>query len=43
MEKIEEKLIYSTTNEFDVEQICQILKNNEIPFIKKDSGSGQYM
>lgn len=41
MEK--EILLFNSTDEYTIEQICIILKNNDIAFIKKDDGSGAYM
>ena len=38
-----EVLLYSSLDEYEIDQICAILKDNNIPFIRKDSGSGSYM
>ena len=35
--------IFSSTNEYEINQVCAILKDNNIPFIRKDYGSGSYM
>ena len=35
--------IFSSSNEYEINQVCSILSNNNIPFIKKDYGSGSYM
>ena len=42
-DNIVEKEIYKNTNEFLVLQICEILKENNIPFIRKDEGIGDYL
>lgn len=42
-DKIIEKEIYKNTNEILVLQICEILKENNIPFIRKDDGVGDYL
>lgn len=41
-EEIEVQLI-SNTDEIIIDQICDILKNNNIPYIKKYDGSGSYL
>lgn len=41
-EEIEIEL-FSTLNEYEIEQICTILTENSIPFVRKDDGSGSYM
>lgn len=38
-----ENLLFSTSNEYEINQICSILTENNIPFIKKNDGSGSYM
>ena len=38
-----EVLLFSSLDEYEIDQICAILKDNNIPFIRKDSGSGSYM
>ena len=35
--------IFSSSNEYEINQVCAILKDNNIPFIRKDYGSGSYM
>lgn len=42
-EKIEEVLLVSSMNDIIINQICAILNDNNIPFIKSDEGSGSYM
>lgn len=41
-EEIEIQLI-SSNDDYKINQICEILNQNEIPFIKKEDGSGSYM
>ncbi|MCI8470840.1 MAG: DUF2007 domain-containing protein [Clostridia bacterium] len=41
-EEIEIQL-FSTSNEYEINQICSILTENNIPFIRKNDGSGSYM
>lgn len=41
-EEIETQL-FSTSNEYEINQICSILTENNIPFIRKNDGSGAYM
>ena len=41
--KMEEKLIYSSTNKMEVDYICSILKEKNISFIKKTEGAGEYL
>ena len=35
--------IFSSSNEYEIAQVCSILSDNNIPFIRKDYGSGSYM
>lgn len=35
--------IFSSSNEYEINQVCSILGDNNIPFIRKDYGSGSYM
>ena len=35
--------IFSSSNEYEINQVCSILDDNNIPFIRKDYGSGSYM
>ena len=43
MENYKEVELYSGTNEYELSQIISILKENKIPFIKKQDGIGSYM
>ena len=44
MEKeITEKQLFSSSDEYTIEQVCAILENNNIPFIKRTDGSGSYI
>lgn len=40
---MEEKLVYSNTNITEVDYICSILEENNIAFIKKTEGAGDYL
>lgn len=40
---MQEKEIFESTEESIVIQACEILKENEIPFVRKDEGSGSYL
>ena len=40
---MEEKLVYSSTNTVEVDYICSILKENDIAFIRKTKGAGDYL
>ena len=40
---MEEKLVYSSTNAIETDYICSILKENDIPFVKKTDGVGDYL
>ena len=40
---MEEKKLFEDSDEFLVSQIEKILKENEIPYIRKDEGIGSYM
>ena len=42
-EKQEEIQLFSTTNEYEINQVCAILEENNIPYIRNDYGSGSYM
>ena len=35
--------IFSSSNEYEINQVCSILGDNNISFIRKDYGSGSYM
>lgn len=41
-EEIETQL-FSSSNEYEINQICSILTENNITFIRKNDGSGSYM
>ena len=41
--KIQEKQLFTSIDEYIIEQVCAILENNNIPFIKKIEGSGSYI
>jgi len=41
-EELEIKL-YSSLDEYEMKQISAILQENDIPYIRKDAGSGSYM
>ena len=40
---MEEKEVYSSSDEILVDQICQILKNNDINYIRRDDGATAYL
>ena len=40
---MEEKIIYENNNEILILQVCEILKENGIPFIRRDEGAGSYL
>ena len=42
-QKIEEMQLFSSIEEYLIEQICAILHKENIPFIKKTDGSGSYI
>ena len=35
--------IFCSSNEYEINQVCAILGDNNIPFIRRDYGSGSYM
>ena len=35
--------LFSSLNEYEINEVCAILTENNIPFIKKQDGSGAYM
>lgn len=39
----EEILLFSSLNDYQINEICAILTENNIPFIRKDDGVGSYM
>ena len=41
--EIIEKELFSSIDEYIIEQVCVILANNNIPFIKRTDGSGSYI
>ena len=45
MEKQNEKEVelFSSIIEDEVKQVCSLLKDNQIPFVRRDYGSGSYM
>lgn len=42
-EKIEEVLLVASMDDILISQVCAVLEENNIPFIKVDEGSGSYM
>lgn len=40
---MEEKLIFECNDEIVMQQVCELLKDNNINFIRKDEGSGSYL
>lgn len=42
-EKIIEVQLFTSIDEYMIEQVCAILDKNNIPFIKKTDGSGSYI
>ena len=40
---MEEIKLFSSINEYEINQVCAILSDNNITFLRKDSGSGSYM
>lgn len=39
----EEILLFSSLNDYQINEVCAILTDNNIPFIRKDAGVGSYM
>ena len=35
--------IFTSSNEYEINQVCAILTDNNIPFVRKDDGSGSYI
>ena len=35
--------VFCTSDEYEINQVCAILGDNNIPFIRRDYGSGSYM
>ena len=42
-QEIEQMQLFSSIDEYIIEQVCAILENNNIKFIKKTDGSGSYI
>jgi len=40
---VKEKLVYSCTDNTSAEHACSILKENNIPFVKRVAGAGEYL
>lgn len=40
---MEEKEVFSSTDEFVVSRLCAIFKDQGIPYIRKDGGAGSYL
>jgi len=40
---MEEKIVYSSTNTIEIDHVCSLLNENNIPFIKKTEGAGDYL
>ncbi len=40
---MEEKKVYSSNNAIEVDYICSVLKENNIPYVKKTDGAGDYL
>ena len=40
---MEEKEVFSSTDEFVVTKLCAILDDKQIPYIRKDGGAGSYL
>lgn len=38
-----EILVFSSLNDYQINEVCAILTENNIPFIRKDDGVGSYM
>lgn len=39
----EEVELFTSSNEYEVNEICAVLTDNKIPFIKKNDGTGSYL
>lgn len=39
----EEMQLFSSLNDYQINEVCAILTENNIPFIRKDNGVGSYM
>ena len=42
-EKVEEVLLVASMDDILISQVCAVLEENNIPFVKIDEGSGSYM
>ena len=40
---MEEKVLFSNNDEFLISQVCTLLEENNIPYVRKDMGAGDYM
>ena len=40
---MQEKLVFQSDNNNLINQVCIVLKNNNIPFIKREEGAGSYI
>lgn len=40
---MEEKLIFSSSNTIEIDYICSVLKENDIAFVRKTEGAGEYL
>ena len=40
---MEEKLVFSSTNTMEIDYICSVFKEHDIPFVKKTEGAGEYL
>lgn len=41
--EFEEILLFSSLNDYQINEVCAMLTENNIPFIRKDDGVGSYM
>lgn len=39
----EEMQLFSSLNDYQINEVCVILTENNIPFVRKDNGAGAYM
>jgi len=42
-QQILEMQLFASVDEYIIEQVCEILNKNDIPFIKRTAGSGSYV
>lgn len=40
---MEEKEVFSSSEEFLIGQVCEILKNNNITYVRRNEGAGDYL